>query len=119
MLKSLAALNLAPGQRRIAVLGDVRELGEASAQLHRSLAQGLAPESFERVYLFGPEIASLYEALQDRYEASHLFYEPADHSHLIAQLQADLTDKDLVLVKSSFGTDLLQVVTALTGKETH
>lgn len=119
VLKSLAALNLAPGQRRIAVLGDVRELGEASAQLHRSLAQGLAPESFERVYLFGPEIASLYEALQDRYEASHLFYEPADHSRLIAQLQADLTDKDLVLVKSSFGTDLLQVVTALTGKETH
>lgn len=119
VLKSLAALNLAPGQRRIAVLGDVRELGEASAQLHRSLAQGLAPESFERVYLFGPEIASLYEALQDRYEASHLFYEPADHSRLITQLQADLTDKDLVLVKSSFGTDLLQVVTALTGKETH
>ncbi|MDO4432533.1 MAG: UDP-N-acetylmuramoyl-tripeptide--D-alanyl-D-alanine ligase [Aerococcaceae bacterium] len=105
--------NLQTASRKIAVLGDIRELGETSAALHAELAQSLQPEQIERVYLFGEEMSVLYEALLQKYDATQLFYEATEHDVLIQALQQDIQPTDMVLVKSSFGTDLLRVVKVL------
>lgn len=99
--------------RKIAVLGDIRELGENSAQFHNELSASLDPRKIEKVYLFGTEMRALYDTLQTKYSVEHLFYEESNHERLIEALNQDVRSTDMVLVKSSFGTDLLRVVREL------
>ena len=61
----------------------------------------------------------LYKELKEVYDDTHLIYEPESHQILIEQLENTVTSEDMVLVKSSFGVDLLKVVTHLTSKETQ
>ncbi|MCW6680080.1 UDP-N-acetylmuramoyl-tripeptide--D-alanyl-D-alanine ligase [Aerococcaceae bacterium NML130460] len=102
--------------RKIAVLGDIRELGENSAQFHSELSASLDPSKIEKVYLFGTKMRALYDTLQTKYSAEHLFYEESNHERLIEALNQDVRSTDMVLVKSSFGTDLLKVVETLRRK---
>lgn len=111
VLQSFAAL---PREgRRIAVLGDLRELGENSAALHASLANELSPKDFDKVYLYGTEMSALYEVLKNKFSADNLYHYVGEKAPLIEKLQSDLQKADQVLIKSSFGTDLLSVVAAL------
>jgi len=52
--------------RKIAVLGDMRELGDEAAELHRKLALPVKANKFSEVYLIGPYMKNLYEELQKR-----------------------------------------------------
>lgn len=105
--------------RKITVLGDIRELGEQSRALHADLASSINAEQIEQVYLFGEEMQSLYNVLSSRYAANQLHYFKANHDDLIQSLMTDIQPTDMIVVKSSFGTDLLRVVSALTGRDTH
>lgn len=118
VLKTFATLPNQEGGRRVVVLGDIRELGDKSSHYHRQLAQWIHPQKIDQVYLFGPEMYVLYEVLKEKYPTQHLYYEKGNHNRLINQLQQDLMKDDMILVKSSFGTDLLQIVSALTGRKT-
>jgi UDP-N-acetylmuramoyl-tripeptide--D-alanyl-D-alanine ligase len=62
-LAVLAATEPAAGARRVAVLGDMLELGDASERLHRELAEPLAAAEVDRVFLIGEAIAALDEVL--------------------------------------------------------
>lgn len=100
--------------RRIAVLGDMLELGEAGPALHASLAEKLDPATIQHVYLVGDIMASLEDALSANYPAGTVKrYSKDDKATLIADLQADLTADDAVLLKGSHGIHLEEVVTAL------
>ncbi|WP_124057866.1 UDP-N-acetylmuramoyl-tripeptide--D-alanyl-D-alanine ligase [Vaginisenegalia massiliensis] len=117
VLKTLATAKMEATGRKIAVLGDIRELGDQTEYFHRHLSQGLDPQVIDKVYLFGPYMAYLADEIKDKYAKDQIFYEESQHDRLVAALEADIQEDDIVLVKSSFGTDLLQVVTALTGKK--
>lgn len=103
--------------RRIVVLGDIRELGEHSRELHASIGEVMFPDAINDVYLYGEEMSALYEALVDKFDAEHLHYVASDKAALIAALQAQVQQGDAILVKSSNGTGLLAVVDALALKE--
>lgn len=62
-LSVLAAIEPGRGGRRVAVLGDMLELGGASERFHRELAEPLAAAGVDRVFLVGEAIAALHEAL--------------------------------------------------------
>jgi UDP-N-acetylmuramoyl-tripeptide--D-alanyl-D-alanine ligase len=64
-LAVLATAEPAAGGRRIAVLGDMLELGAAAADLHRGLARPLAAAAVDRVFLVGAAMAALDEALTE------------------------------------------------------
>ncbi|XJS10774.1 UDP-N-acetylmuramoyl-tripeptide--D-alanyl-D-alanine ligase [Aerococcaceae bacterium WGS1372] len=103
--------------RRIAVLGDIRELGPDSENYHRQLKDDIHPDNIDCVFLFGDQMQYLYEELQTRYNDTNLIYEVDNHQKLIENLEKTIQPEDIILVKSSFGVDLLKVVSELTDKE--
>lgn len=118
ILTTLSNIDLEGVERKVAVLGDIRELGNESEQFHRQLSRSIQPEAIDKVYLFGPQMAYLYEELQAKFADNQLVYIENKHQELIQALEEDTRSSDVILVKSSFGVDLLQVVTALTGQVT-
>lgn len=118
ILTTLSTIELEGVDRKIAVLGDIRELGAESEHFHRELSRSVDPSVINKVYLFGPQMAYLYEELQAKFAPEQLVYIENKHEDLIAALEADIQANDVLLVKSSFGVDLLKVVTALTGQVT-
>ena len=104
--------------KRIAVLGDMLELGDASARLHASLAANIDPKKIEEVCLVGSEMENLQDALEKRgYPASAIHhYSTAELDKLVADLQATISADDLVLLKASHGIHLEKVLAKLTTK---
>lgn len=100
--------------RRLVLLGDIRELGEQSAAMHADLASALNPEEIDEVYLYGEEMVALYSAIETIFPAERRHHFTGDKTLLIEALKKDLTEADQLLIKSSFGTDLLSVVKELT-----
>ncbi len=101
--------------KRILVLGDMLELGEASAELHARLASGINHDQFKEVYLIGTEIEALQKQLIEQgYPAGDIHYFPKDQQAAMAEaLKTDLTADDVVLLKASHGIHLEQTLVAL------
>ncbi len=119
VIRTFSNLQVMPSQRKILLLGDIRELGDQSALMHRQLSESIDEEKIDKVYLFGPEMYHLYEALESKFDPANLHYEKENHDHITQQLSSIFTEQDLILVKSSFGTDLLQIVQQLTEMATE
>lgn len=108
-LEVLAATEPRPGGRRIAVLGDMLELGPQEAALHSGLAELPALAALDRIHCAGPRMAALWAALPD-----DLRGEKTDNANALAGLAAGLVrDGDVVLVKGSKGSQVSRVVDAL------
>jgi len=108
MRAALALLGTIPATRRIAVLGQMGELGDFAAAEHRALA-GPVLEAADRVFACGPLMRHLVEALPARVVAAH-----TETSAALAPLvAAALRDGDAVLVKGSKATKMGAVLAAL------
>ncbi|WPQ68345.1 UDP-N-acetylmuramoyl-tripeptide--D-alanyl-D-alanine ligase [Weissella paramesenteroides] len=100
--------------KRIAVLGDMLQLGDASPALHASLMENLNPDKIAHVYLVGEEIKSLEEALQPIYPTGTVKrYAIDDPESLLKDLLADLTPDDTIMLKGSHGVHLENIVNQL------
>ena len=109
---ALAVLGQAkPGEegRRVAVLGDMLELGAAAPAMHAGLAQEVLAQGIARVYTAGPLMAHLHDALPERLRGAHA----EDGAALLAALTQDLRPGDVVMVKGSAGSRMGRIVTAL------
>lgn len=99
---------------KIAVLGDILELGDSSKEFHESIADAIELDQFKAVYLYGDEMKALYEKLADAEKVTHFTGGKED---LIKALETNAAPGDSVLFKSSNGTDLLSVVDKLRKEE--
>jgi UDP-N-acetylmuramoyl-tripeptide--D-alanyl-D-alanine ligase len=112
MRAAFAVLDLAapaPGGRRIAVLGDMLELGEDAPALHAALAEDLAARRIDRVDAAGPNMAHLFAALPAAKRGAHA----ADSAALAPVVAAAVRPGDVVLVKGSLGMNMARIVQAL------
>jgi UDP-N-acetylmuramoyl-tripeptide--D-alanyl-D-alanine ligase len=97
------------GGRRIAVLGDMLELGEDAARLHVELAPLLIDAGVALVFTVGANMRTLYDALPKRLHGGH-----AASSTALAEIVARrLRPGDIVTVKGSFGSRMADVVKRL------
>ncbi|TGQ94170.1 UDP-N-acetylmuramoylalanyl-D-glutamyl-2,6-diaminopimelate--D-alanyl-D-alanine ligase [Mesorhizobium sp. M8A.F.Ca.ET.208.01.1.1] len=115
MAAAMALLNATPvtGEgRRIAVLGDMLELGDHSAKLHAALADLIVGTGTRTVFLGGPEMRSLAEALPGDIRTEYR----AGVEELKPVLLAALRPGDVVMIKSSKGIGFAKLVDALLGK---
>lgn len=114
VVSSFGQIEVPDGSRRIAVLGDMLELGKQSASLHAKLADCLDPQVINEVYLYGAEMKNLYDALQDKYAPEHLHYYKQDQmQHMIDDLKNDIKPNDIVVLKGSRGMHLEKVLDRL------
>jgi len=96
--------------RRIAVFGEMRELGGQSAELHRQVAERLARGRVDRVYLVGVAAELMGTALEERQRSGPQVKRCADVDECAARLQADVRDGDVLLLKASRAVGLERLV---------
>jgi UDP-N-acetylmuramoyl-tripeptide--D-alanyl-D-alanine ligase len=95
--------------RRIAVLGDMLELGPDEVALHGAIAQHPALERIDVVHCVGPLMQALWQALP-RAKRGEWVGQAGD---LTARARGLIDAGDVVLVKSSKGTKCALIVDAL------
>lgn len=118
MRATILQLGATPARRRIAVLGAMKELGDAAALYHAQLAEPLAEAKVDRVILVGPEMAALADALGKKpagelaagFVMAHV-ENAAEAGELLARQAAE--GGDAILVKGSNSVGLGQLVKAL------
>ncbi|WP_245293923.1 UDP-N-acetylmuramoylalanyl-D-glutamyl-2,6-diaminopimelate--D-alanyl-D-alanine ligase [Methylobrevis pamukkalensis] len=106
--------------RRIAVLGDMLELGEESPRLHRRLAPVVRENAIDLVHTAGRHMSALHNALPEGMRGLHEEAAARLRKPLLAGLRAG----DVVMIKGSFGSRMAPLVEALieaygTEPETH
>ncbi len=107
---ALEVLTLTPATRRIAVLGDMLELGAWAEEEHRALA-GPAAGAADLVFCCGRSSRALFDALPARVRGG---WAP-DSASLAGEVAAAVRPGDAVLVKGSNGSRMRLVVDALVG----
>jgi UDP-N-acetylmuramoyl-tripeptide--D-alanyl-D-alanine ligase len=105
---ALSVLKLMPARRRVAVLGDMLELGDHSRAEHLGLADAVA-ECADVLYACGPWSRMLFDAVGPRLQGAYA----KDSASLADVLVADVRDGDVILVKGSLGSRMRVVVDAL------
>ncbi len=113
MRATLAVLAATPATRRLAVLGEMRELGDQSAEFHAGLAGPIADAGVEALLLVGEGMAPLARALEGRVELVHV----PDAAAARERIETMLRPGDAVLIKGSNGVGLSRVVAALAGRQ--
>ncbi|SET28295.1 UDP-N-acetylmuramoyl-tripeptide--D-alanyl-D-alanine ligase [Oceanicella actignis] len=98
-----------PRGRRIAVLGDMLELGEEERALHAAIADDPAMQAIDRVHCVGPRMKALHEALPRARRGEWT----EDSAAMAAMMRRLLDAGDVVMVKGSLGARMARVVEAV------
>lgn len=100
----------APGGRRVAVLGDMLELGDYGPELHEGLRDAIVHAGIDIVHCAGPLMRHLYERLPGAIRGHW-----AENAHALAPIVANETRAgDVVMVKGSNGSRMKAVIEELT-----
>jgi UDP-N-acetylmuramoyl-tripeptide--D-alanyl-D-alanine ligase len=108
-LNVLGAAPVGPHGRRIAVLGDMLELGATAPQLHRGLIEAVRANHVDLVYCCGPLMRNLWDALSTGRRGGY-----ADNSEALESLvTGSIRAGDAIMVKGSLGSKMKTIVNAL------
>ncbi|WP_424977005.1 UDP-N-acetylmuramoyl-tripeptide--D-alanyl-D-alanine ligase [Leisingera sp. S232] len=107
MAAALAVLAATPGQgRRIAYVGDMKELGPQEVQLHAGLATLDAVQGIDKIHCIGPLMQALHEALPEAKRGG--WY--ATSAEAVPGLAGEIWGGDIVLAKGSLSMALAKIV---------
>ena len=95
--------------RRIAVLGDMLELGASGPAMHRGLVDAVAANRIDSVFCCGPLMRHLWEALPPAQKGGYADSSAALESQVVSALGAG----DAIMIKGSLGSRMKLIVTAL------
>jgi UDP-N-acetylmuramoyl-tripeptide--D-alanyl-D-alanine ligase len=101
MKAALENFSLIPHPDKLLILGEMRELGAASAEEHQAIVTLLQALEFKNVWLVGPEFAAVAEATPFRCFA--------DVEEVKETLRLFPLSEKLILIKGSNGTKLFQL----------
>jgi UDP-N-acetylmuramoyl-tripeptide--D-alanyl-D-alanine ligase len=100
---------LGPGGRRIAVIGDMLELGPTSEDLHRGLIDAIRHNGIDLIYCAGPLMAALWDVLPPARRGGYA----KTATELEPQVVAAVRAGDVIMVKASAGSRMAPIVKAL------
>jgi UDP-N-acetylmuramoyl-tripeptide--D-alanyl-D-alanine ligase len=108
-LAVLGRSGIGPQGRRIAVLGDMLELGPTGLDLHRGLADAVVANDIDLIFCCGPLMHALWDALPANRRGGYA----GDSAALEAQVLPAIRAGDVVMVKGSLGSRMAPIVKAL------
>ncbi|MDE2042021.1 MAG: UDP-N-acetylmuramoyl-tripeptide--D-alanyl-D-alanine ligase [Alphaproteobacteria bacterium] len=116
MAATLKMLGEEPARRKVAILGEMRELGAHSDALHAGLADHITGNGVERVLLVGDAMAPLASALEAKdIERQIQIAHVADAESALHLVRSMASPGSAVLVKGSNALGLSRLVSALKG----
>ena len=102
------------GGRRVAIIGDMLELGDTSRAAHAGLKDHIEKNGIDTVFLAGTEMSALADVL----DSNRIGATAETAEALLPAVLSALQPGDVVTVKASNGTGLGRIVAALTDPET-
>jgi len=111
MLATIRQLGRESAERKLVVLGSMRELGADSDRFHTEIAGPIEEANVDFALLVGPEMAALATRLEGSVDFAHV----PDAATALEALSEMLQPGDAVLIKGSNSIGLARVVDALAG----
>jgi UDP-N-acetylmuramoyl-tripeptide--D-alanyl-D-alanine ligase len=108
-LSAMATTARAEYPRRVAVLGDMLELGQASADLHRGLKEAIDAAGIDLVLACGPMTKLLFDELKPAQQGAWA----ADSTQLAPALLDIVRAGDAVMIKGSLASRMAPLAEAL------
>ena len=113
MKASILNLKNMNGLRKIAVLGDMFELGDFSEKLHREVGTEILKNKIDKLFLIGNYAKFIgKEAENEGYKKEDILYFE-NKEELLKYLKQNLQKGDVVLIKASNGMKLFNIVESL------
>ena len=109
MAAALDVLALSKAKRRVAILGDMRELGSNAPSIHADLSKLKAFENIDLVHTVGNHMEALGLRLAKTQQGMHA----QTAQDLLGKFEHTLQEDDCILIKASLGTGLSVIVKAL------
>ena len=122
ILETFSTIPANPNGRKLAVLADMKELGEQSIDLHNQMILSLSPDVLETVILYGQDIAGLAQLASQMFPLGHVYYfkktaEEDQFEDLVKQVKESLKEQDQILIKGSNSMNLAKLVEELENGE--
>ncbi len=108
-LANIGAVPRAQFPRRIAILGDMRELGSEADVLHRELAPAIRAAGVDLVFTCGVHMRALFDAVPSGCQGAHC----ATSLEVVDRIVSLLAPGDVVMIKGSLGTNMAPIVKAV------
>lgn len=99
--------------RKVAILGDMFELGENSNQMHGQIGDYAVEKGIDVILCIGDNSRFMYDAAFEKYDGSQDIRYFADREELLENLPGLLLPDDTILVKASHGMGFEKVVESL------
>jgi UDP-N-acetylmuramoyl-tripeptide--D-alanyl-D-alanine ligase len=112
MKEGISNLSKMEGKRKIAVLGDMLELGEYTEELHRNVGKEVVKNNIDLLITIGKD--SKYIA--DEAKESINTFEFDNNKEAIKFLKDNIKKDDVILVKASNGMHFIEIVDSLKGE---
>ena len=74
ILETFSKIPANEGGKKIAVLADMKELGEQSVELHRRMIMSLSPETLDTLIFYGEDIAELAQLASQMFPLGKVYY---------------------------------------------
>jgi UDP-N-acetylmuramoyl-tripeptide--D-alanyl-D-alanine ligase len=108
-LNVLGQAAVGPHGRRIAMLGDMLELGPTGPALHHGLIDAIKANHIDLVYCCGPLMRNLWDALSTGKRGGYAESAAALEAQAVSAIRAG----DAVMIKGSLGSKMKTIVNAL------
>jgi len=122
ILETFSTIPANPNGRKLAVLADMKELGEQSIDLHNQMILSLSPDVLETVIFYGRDIAGLAQLASQMFPLGHVYYfkktaEEDQFEDMVKQVKESLKEQDQILIKGSNSMNLAKLVEELENGE--
>ena len=113
MRASIDVLSQAPG-RKIAILGDMGELGEKERELHAGIGSYAAMKQIDQLFAVGELSKEMAKAARESASHPMQIFHFATREELLSELLPTIKKGDTLLVKASHFMEFPKIVAALT-----
>ena len=122
ILETFSTIPANSNGRKLAVLADMKELGEQSIDLHNQMILSLSPDVLDTVIFYGQDIAGLAQLASQMFPLGHVYYfkktaEEDQFEDLVKQVKESLKELDQILIKGSNSMNLAKLVEELENGE--